>query len=55
LKVSGLSADGGARIVELPDHDFFIGTGFVPQLASKPGKPHPMILAFLNAALKYKK
>lgn len=55
LKVSGTSADGGARIVELPDHDFFIGTGFVPQLSSKPGHPHPLIAAFLKAALEYKK
>jgi CTP synthase len=55
LKVSAVSADGGARIIELPDHDFFIGTGFVPQLASEPGRPHPLIAAFLEAALKYKK
>jgi CTP synthase (UTP-ammonia lyase) len=55
LKISGVSADGGARIIELPDHNFFIGTGFVPQLASEPGRPHPMIAAFLKAAVQYKK
>jgi CTP synthase (UTP-ammonia lyase) len=55
LKVSGVSADGGARIIELPDRPFYIGTGFVPQLASEPGLPHPVIAAFLKAALKYKK
>jgi CTP synthase (UTP-ammonia lyase) len=52
LKVSGVSADGGARIIELPFHDFFIGTGFVPQLASIPGHPHPIIIAFLKAVLE---
>ncbi len=55
MKVSGTSADGGARIIELPGPRFFIGTGFVPQLASEPGHPHPLIGAFLEAALKYKK
>jgi CTP synthase len=52
LKVSGVSADGGARIIELPDYSFFIGTGFVPQLASRPNHPHPIIIAFLIAARK---
>ena len=55
LKISGVSADGGARIIELPDHFFFTGTGFVPQLASEPGHPHPLIAAFLEAAVKYRK
>jgi CTP synthase len=55
LIVSGVSADGGARIIELPDRPFYIGTGFVPQLASEPGLPHPVIAAFLKAALQYKK
>ena len=35
LKVSGLSEDGGARIIELPDHRFFIATGFVPEISSE--------------------
>jgi CTP synthase (UTP-ammonia lyase) len=52
LKVSGVSKDGGARIVELPDHRFFAATGFVPQLSSEPNRPHLLILAFLKAATK---
>ena len=52
MRVSGVSADGGARIIELPDHRFFIGTGFVPQLSSEENKPHPLIVAFLKAALE---
>ena len=51
LKVSGVSADGGARIIELPDRRFYIATGFQPQLASEEGKPHPLIVAWLQAAL----
>jgi CTP synthase len=53
LKVSGVSEDGGARIIELPDHRFFIATGFVPQYSSQVGKPHPLIVAFLQAAWEY--
>jgi CTP synthase (UTP-ammonia lyase) len=52
LKVSGVSEDGGARIVELPDHRFFIATGFVPQLSSEEPRPHPLIVAYLAAAMK---
>jgi CTP synthase len=54
LKVSGVSADGGARIIELPDHNFFLATGFLPQYTSESGKPHPLIITYLEAALKYR-
>jgi CTP synthase (UTP-ammonia lyase) len=52
LKVSGVSADGGVRIIELLDNRFFIATGFVPQLSSEVNKPHPLIVAYLKAALE---
>jgi CTP synthase (UTP-ammonia lyase) len=52
LKVSGISEDGGARIIELPDHRFFVATGFVPQLSSEETRPHPLIVAYLEAAAK---
>jgi CTP synthase len=52
MKVSGTTPEGGVRIIELPGHTFFIGTGFVPQMSSGPGRPHPLIAAFLKAALK---
>ncbi len=50
LRVSGVSHDGGARIVELPGQRFFVGTGFIPQLTSTEAQPHPLIVAFLQAA-----
>ena len=50
LRVSGVSEDGGARIIELPDHRFYIATGFVPQLSAEKNKPHPLIVAYLEAA-----
>lgn len=50
LKVTGVSEDGGARIVEQADHCFFLGTGFLPQLTSEAARPHPLIVAFLETA-----
>ncbi len=52
LRVSGVSEDGGARIVELPDHHFFLATGFVPQLSSDENHPHPLIAAYLKAMVR---
>jgi len=43
--------DGEARIVELADHPFFLATLFVPQVSSSPTQPHPLISAFLRAAM----
>jgi CTP synthase (UTP-ammonia lyase) len=45
---------GEALAIESPDHKFFIATLFQPQLSSKPGKPHPIIVEFLRAAAKWK-
>ena len=42
-----------ARIVELKDHPFFIGTLFVPQVNSCYEKPHPILIALLNAMEQY--
>jgi CTP synthase len=55
LRVSGVNEDGGARIIELPDHHFFMATGFVPQFTSEETKPHPLIVAYLEAALNYRR
>jgi CTP synthase (UTP-ammonia lyase) len=51
LKVTGLDFNGDARIVELTGHRFFIATLFLPQLSSTPKTPHPIIMAYLQAAL----
>jgi CTP synthase (UTP-ammonia lyase) len=51
LRVVGADAEGEVRIIELPDHPFFIGTLFVPQLRSLPGRPHPLVTAFVRAAV----
>jgi CTP synthase (UTP-ammonia lyase) len=50
-KAVGSDAEGEIRILEIPDHPFFISTLFVPQLRSVPGQPHPLVTAFLKAVL----
>ena len=46
--------NGAARAIESPAHRFFVATLFQPQLSSKPGKPHPVIVEFVRAAAKWK-
>lgn len=56
LRVVATDHNGEVRIVELPEHTFFMATLFVPQMTSAPEQPHPLVLAFLEAALaKYGK
>jgi CTP synthase (UTP-ammonia lyase) len=49
LRMVGKDAEGAIRAVELPDHPFFIGTLFLPQLGSTPSHPHPIVSAFVKA------
>jgi CTP synthase (UTP-ammonia lyase) len=54
LRVVGADQDGEARILELPEHRFFLATLFVPQLTSSEEKPHPLITAYVRAAAEFK-
>lgn len=53
LRVVGVDADGEARIVELPEHLFFVATLFVPPLTSTVERPHPLVLGYLRAAVAH--
>ena len=46
---------GEIRAIESPTHRFYIATLFQPQLSSQPGKPHPLVLAFVQAAADWGK
>lgn len=46
---------GEIRAIESPTHRFFVATLFQPQLSSKPGKPHPLVMAFVQAAVDWGK
>ena len=53
LIFSGMSPDGELpEIVERPDHPWFIGVQFHPELKSKPFAPHPLFASFIAAAVK---
>jgi CTP synthase len=53
LVFSGMSPDGLLpEIVERPDHPWFVGVQFHPELKSKPFDPHPLFAGFIAAALR---
>ncbi len=53
LSFSGMSPDGILpEIVEIPDHPWYIGVQFHPELKSKPFDPHPLFTSFIAAAVR---
>jgi CTP synthase len=53
LRFSGLSPDGVLpEIIEYPNHPWFIGVQYHPELKSKPFAPHPLFEGFIAAAVK---
>jgi CTP synthase len=53
MEVSGWSPDGRLpEIMEIPDHPWFIGVQFHPELKSRPLEPHPLFTSFVAAAMK---
>jgi CTP synthase len=53
LVFSGMSPDGQLpEIVERPDHPWFIGVQFHPELKSKPFDPHPLFASFIEASVR---
>ncbi len=50
MKFTGHDADGDPRALEIPSHQFFIGTAFQPERAGLKNLSHPVIQAFLEAA-----
>lgn len=45
---------GLVEVVELPNHPWFVGAQFHPEYKSTVEEPHPLFIAFVNAALKQK-
>ncbi len=53
LRFSGMSPDGVLpEIVEIPDHPWYVGVQFHPELKSKPFEPHPLFTSFIKAAIE---
>ena len=61
MEAAGLIATGTnpetglVEIVELPSHPWFIGVQYHPEYKSTVANPHPLFVAFVKAALNYKK
>jgi CTP synthase len=52
VRFSGTSPDGVLpEIVELPEHPWFIGVQYHPELKSRPFDPHPLFASFISAAV----
>jgi len=53
MEVSGWSPDGRLpEIMEIPNHPWFIGVQFHPELKSRPLEPHPLFTSFIAAAMQ---
>ena len=56
IVASGTSPDSSlVEIIEAIDHPFFIGSQFHPEFKSRPNKPHPLFLGFIDSLLQNKK
>ena len=53
LTFAGTSPNGLlVEIIEIKGHPFFVGTQFHPEFKSRPLRPHPLFMAFVNACLR---
>jgi CTP synthase len=53
--IAGTSPDGKlVEAIELKNHPFFVGTQFHPEYISRPLRPHPIFMAFMEAVKKKK-
>ncbi|MFI0848232.1 CTP synthase [Mesorhizobium sp. IMUNJ 23232] len=53
LVFAGMSPDGVLpETVEYPDHPWFIGVQYHPELKSRPLDPHPLFASFIGAAVE---
>jgi CTP synthase len=52
---SGTSPDERlVEMIELPDHPWFIGCQFHPDVKSRPTRPHPLFRDFVRAAVEHR-
>lgn len=53
LNFAGMSPDGVLpETVEYPDHPWFVGVQYHPELKSRPFEPHPLFASFIEAAIE---
>ncbi|WP_296314823.1 CTP synthase [Winogradskyella sp. UBA3174] len=55
MKATGLNPETDlVEIIEIPSHNWFVGVQYHPEYKSTVANPHPLFVAFVSAALKYK-
>ena len=54
LQCTGVDQEGEVRVVELTNQRFFVATLFLPQLSSSLERPHPLITAYVRAAVAFR-
>ena len=55
MKATGLNPETGlVEIIEIPDHNWFVGVQYHPEYKSTVASPHPLFVAFVAAVLQYK-
>lgn len=53
LVFSGINGESNlVEIIEYPEHPFFIASQFHPEFKSRPTRPHPLFVGFIEASLK---
>jgi CTP synthase len=53
LDFAGMSPDGVLpETIEYPNHPWFIGVQYHPELKSRPFEPHPLFASFIGAAME---
>ena len=56
LITTGINPETGlVEIIELPEHPWFVGVQYHPEYRSTVASPHPLFIAFVQAALQHKK
>lgn len=54
LKVVGRNDEGAVRLIEIEGQRFFLASLFLPQMNSTTSKPHPIIMRYLEEALRFR-
>lgn len=55
LRIAGTSPDEHlVEIVEVPNHPWFVGVQFHPEFLSRPNRPHPLFMKFLEKSVEKK-
>jgi CTP synthase len=52
LLLSGMSPDGNlVETIEVPGLSFYLGVQYHPEFKSRPNRPHPLFMGFIEASI----